>query len=183
MKAVALTAALLAGITAFLTNLDKLGELWRKYFDPEPIAALPSPRNLPSNLFGSNTPVRVELVQAADQGSDERAYDLYLENSGANDLLLSEVRYGPGMAYASTADNAAISGAAPPTVSYSVVASGNRGTAALSPPYRLRAKANGSLRLVVEAAPGVAVSRGTVAFELYSADGDRVASVNRMLDK
>ena len=79
-------AALLAALTLFLTNLDKLGELWRKYFGPKPIAALQAPRNVPSELIGSSGPVHAELVQAADQGEAGRVYDLYLVNRGPKDL-------------------------------------------------------------------------------------------------
>src|SRR5690349_9964414 len=92
-KVVGTVATLLAALTFFLTNLDKLGELWRKYLGSKPIAALQGPRNLPNELFGSSGSVHAQLVQAADQGESGRAYDLYLENSGPNDVLLSEIRF------------------------------------------------------------------------------------------
>lgn len=180
-KALAAAAPLLAGLTLFFTNLDKLGELWRKYFGPKPIAELNDPRNLPTDLFGSNAPVRVKLVQAADQEPNSRTYDLYLENSGPSDLLLSEVKFGPGAAYASSTRTPGLSKAALPNASYRVAAFSGRGTVALSPPYRLRANQNGAIRLVIETGSNEAASRGTVAFELYSADGEKVASINRML--
>ena len=181
VKAVAAVAALVGALTLFFTNLDKLGDLWRKYFGPKPIAELQSPRNLPRELFGASVPVQVKLVQAADQDENGRAYDLYLENNGPNDLLLSEVRFGPGAAFASTGETSGLSGAALPTASYRVIASGSRGTVALSPPYRLGAKSKGALRVVIQAGAKRTASHGTVAFELYSAGGDKVASVNRML--
>jgi hypothetical protein len=180
VKALAAVAALLGALTLFVSNLDKLGELWRKYFGPKPIAELQHPRNLPSELYGSSAPVQVELVQAADQEQNGRAYDLYLENNGPNDLLLSEVRFGPGVAYASTGETSGLSGTLP-TVSYRVVTSGSRGAVALSPPYRLGAHSRGALRVVIQAGKSRTASHGTVAFELYSAGGDKVASVNRML--
>jgi hypothetical protein len=174
-------AAMVAVLTLFATNLDKLGELWRKYLSPKPIAALHSPRNLPRDLFGSVAPVRAELVQASDEGVNGRAYDLYLENSGSKDVLLSEIRFGPGVAYASTAETSGMSEPVLPTASYRVVASTRRGTVPLSPPYRLGGTRNGAIRVVMESPPGGAASRGTMAFELYSASGEKVASVNRML--
>jgi hypothetical protein len=181
VKVVVAVAPLLAGVTLFLTNLDKIGELWRKYFGQEPIAELSSPRNLPTELVGSVEPVEVVLVQAADQESSSRAYDLYLENKGPTDLLLSEVRFGPGAAYASTSGAPRVSGASLPDASYRVVASSSRGTIALTPPYRLRANQDGAMRLVIEANKNSATNRGTIAFELYSATGEKVASVNRMI--
>lgn len=183
IKAVAAVAALVGALTLLLTNLDKLGELWRKYFGPQPIAELHRPRNLPRGLFGASLPVQVELVQAADQDANGRAYDLYIENNGSIDLLLSEVRFGPGAAYASASEASGLSGAALPTAVYRVIASGSHGTVALSPPYRLGANSKGALRVVIEAGARHTAPHGTVAFELYSAGGDKVASVNWMLEK
>lgn len=174
-------AAVLAALTLFLTNLDKLGDLWSKYLGPKPIAALHTPRNLPTGLFGSSAPVHADLVQAADQGAAGRVYDLYLENSGPKDVLLSEIRFGPGVAYASAAETAGLSEPVLPTASYRVVASAGRGTLPLSPPFRLSASRPGAIRVIIEAPPGGPVSRGTVAFALYAAGGEKVASVNRMV--
>ena len=181
LRFVIVLAAVLAGLTAFVTNLDKLGELWRKYSGQEPIGALEKARNLPTELLNSSSPVYVELVQAANGDSDERVYDLYLENNGATDLLLSEVRYGPGAAYASTIGTGVGSREVLPTASYTILASSRRGTTVLSPPFRLRANGDGALRLTLKSEPGPASSRGMLAFEIYSASGNRVAAVNRML--
>ena len=182
-KVAGVVAALTAAVTLFLTNLDKLGDLGRKYLGPKPIAELQNPRNLPTDLYGSTEPVRAELVQAADQNSNARAYDLYLSNAGPDDVLISEIRFGPGAAYASFDEDSSISKSVLPTASYRVVADGGRGTVALSPPYRLAANRNGAIRVVVESPSGDVTSRGMVAIELYSADGERVASVNRMMDE
>jgi len=175
-------AAVLTAVTLAATNVDKLGDLWHKYVVRDEISALSNPRNLPNDLFMSGDTVDVELLQAASEEPGERVYDLYLRNGGTKDIVLSEVKYGPGAAYASAGADAS-SRAMQPNASYRIVASRGRGSAALSPPYLLRANAQGAVRLVLQAPAGANPTDATLAFEIYSASGEKVASVNRMLGR
>lgn len=166
-------------LTAAVINADALVDLWKKYFVRPSLAPLEGARNAPRDLIYSTEPVSLQLVQvAADSDSDERIYDLYMRNNTPDDLLLSEVRYGPGAVYLS-AGASDVSGSTQPSAEYFVNAKSRRGKVALSPPFSLKAMAPGALRLRMRAQR----VDETLAFEIYTADGKLVASVNMILGK
>jgi hypothetical protein len=106
-----------------------------------------------------------------------------MANGGDQDLLLTEVRYGPGLVYMSSGTEGISSGTARPNAAYRIDVPSARGTATLSPPYALRAKAQGAIRLRLKSPQPQTFSSHTLAFEIFAADGTKVATVNRMLGK
>jgi hypothetical protein len=106
-----------------------------------------------------------------------------MENGGDQDLLLTEVRYGPGLVYMSSEMQGISSGTAKPNAAYQIDARSAQGTAALSPPYALRARAQGAIRLRLRSPQSPTFSSPALAFEIFAANGTKVASVNRMLGK
>ena len=177
-----LASVVLAGVATAAKDVGTLAGLWQQYLGSNELAPLENARNVPRDLFSSGDPVSVELVQVAAEGKPgERVYDLYMENSGDQDLLLTEVRYGPGVVYMSSGLGRISSGAAKPNAAYRIEAHSPRGTAALSPPYALRARAQGAIRLRLKSRQSQTPSSQTLAFEIFAADGTKLASVNRML--
>jgi hypothetical protein len=167
----------LAAVATAASNADTLLTLWQKYFGRASLSPLEDARNAPRDLIYSSDPVSLELVQVAhDSESREQVYDLYMRNNTDRDLLLSEVRYGPGVAYLSM-ETHGLSGTTEPTAEYSITQREGSGSIALSPPFSLRAGALGALRLRMPLQNPMQTS----AFQIIAADGTEVAAVNTML--
>ena len=174
---IVLGTVILGGVATAAKNAEELVALGNKYFGTSPLAPLQKARNAPRGMLWSSPEVSLELVQTAPETKQgERLFDLYLRNNSDRDILLSEVKYGPGALYTSAGPHD-VSGAVQLSAEYSVTAQSRRGSVALSPPFSLKAGASGAFRIrMVTRKPSEALE-----FELYAADGARVASVNHML--
>lgn len=174
---------LLAGLTAITLaakNLDSLATLWSKYFtQSRDLVAFGNPVNQPlAPPFPSL--VHVELVQTPKEQTSDHLFDVYLKNTGPEDILLTEVIYGRGYVYTSAGTVQRPSGKFSPDSAYVFPVNGHpKTTAALSPPYLLKGRSRAAIRF--KFVPGDNLSAlGTLAFELHDASGKRVAAVNAL---
>lgn len=168
----------LTALTVAVTNLDSLATTWVKHFgQSSEITALEDAINQ-TLAPPSPSAVTVELVQMPREQNDSQIFDVYLKNTSSDDILLTSLTYGSGFVYTSQG----ITGSEKffPDSSYTIpVKGGSRHSAALSPPFLLKASSRSGIRFnfAPEDRPRRFAST-TLAFELYDSTGQKVASVN-----
>jgi hypothetical protein len=169
----------LATLTAAITNLDSLAQIWSKYFTKSTeIAALDNALNQPTLGTMPNSSVELELVQVpASQDEDAQVYDVYLNNKSQEDVLLTSLSYGNGYLYTSADSGSSTSREFEPNASYTIPVQPHKtGTSALSPPYLLKRSSRGAIRFrfTSDSSEGAPAA---LAFSLLDSGGKKVASI------
>jgi hypothetical protein len=177
-----LAIAVLGGITAAVTNLDSLANMWHKYFGkPSEIPALGQAFNLPGLRQVKSSDVSLELVQApVEQTSYTLVFDVYLLNESRNDLLVTKLAYGFGLPYfaSATIDSSASRPFSPDSAYEISVQSNRKGDSALSPPYLLKGGSRAAIRFRFTRSDHAAFASSDLSFSLFDSAGHELATIN-----